>query len=94
MRSPACSASVFASRMMDPIAVRQGTKITATALYDNSANNPFNPDPTKDVSWGEQTWDEMAMAILNVAFDAKMNPADLLRPPKKPAAAASAAGVE
>ena len=80
--------------LMDPIAVKQGTKIEATALYDNSANNPFNPDPMKAVGWGEQTWDEMAMAILNIAFDAKMDPAELLRPPKKPAAAASAAGVE
>ena len=56
--------------LMDPIAVKPGTRIEATAVYDNSANNPFNPDPTKEVSWGEQTWDEMAMAILNIAFDA------------------------
>jgi hypothetical protein len=31
----------------------------STAWYDNSASNKSNPDPTKDVHWGDQTWDEM-----------------------------------
>jgi len=29
------------------------------AHWDNSRNNPLNPDPAKDVRWGPQTWDEM-----------------------------------
>jgi len=40
-----------------PLKLPKGTKIHATALYDNSANNPSNPDPTKDVWWGDQTWE-------------------------------------
>jgi hypothetical protein len=36
-----------------------GTKIHATAWYDNSKGNKSNPDPTKDVWWGDQTWEEM-----------------------------------
>ncbi len=79
--------------LQDPIPLTQGSTIQATAVFDNSTNNPFNPDPSKNVKWGEQTWDEMAMAILNVAFDAKMNPRDLLRAPKKPAPS-SAGGIE
>ena len=29
--------------------------------YDNSPANRFNPDPTQDVRWGEQTWEEMML---------------------------------
>ena len=32
---------------------------SASAWYDNSAANKANPDPTVDVRWGEQTWEEM-----------------------------------
>jgi len=42
-----------------PLVVAKGTRLEATAHYDNSTNNKFNPDPTKDVRWGEQTWQEM-----------------------------------
>jgi hypothetical protein len=27
--------------------------------WDNSAQNPANPDPSRTVRWGDQTWDEM-----------------------------------
>jgi peroxiredoxin len=37
------------------------------ATFDNSAANPFNPDPNEWVSWGDQTWEEMAVAFLEVA---------------------------
>lgn len=42
-----------------PLDIPAGAKITSTAWYDNSASNKSNPDPTKDVHWGDQTWDEM-----------------------------------
>ncbi|HEV8447355.1 MAG TPA: hypothetical protein VGQ44_11055 [Gemmatimonadaceae bacterium] len=42
-----------------PLEMPAGAKIMSTAWYDNSATNKHNPDPTKDVHWGEQTWDEM-----------------------------------
>lgn len=44
-----------------------GTRIECTAYYDNSANNPFNPDPTTWVRWGPQTWDEMMIGWLDIA---------------------------
>jgi hypothetical protein len=37
----------------------KGTRIDCVAHFDNSANNRANPDPTKDVKWGDQTWEEM-----------------------------------
>src|SRR5262249_18746649 len=36
-----------------------GTRITCTGHFDNSKENPNNPDPSKLVTWGEQTWEEM-----------------------------------
>ena len=42
-----------------PLEVPAGAKITSMAWYDNSASNKHNPDPTKDVKWGDQTWEEM-----------------------------------
>jgi|SRR5438132_3679620 len=42
-----------------PIKLPKGTKIHATAWYDNSTANKSNPDPTKDVWWGDQTYEEM-----------------------------------
>ncbi len=42
-----------------PLDIPAGAKIMSTAWYDNSATNKHNPDPTKDVQWGDQTWEEM-----------------------------------
>ena len=37
----------------------KGSKLICTAHYDNSDGNPLNPDPTKNVRFGLQTWEEM-----------------------------------
>jgi mono/diheme cytochrome c family protein len=42
-----------------PLEIPAGGKILSTAWYDNSPENKHNPDPTKDVWWGDQTWEEM-----------------------------------
>ena len=42
-----------------PLDIAAGSKIKSMAWYDNSASNKSNPDPTKDVKWGDQTWEEM-----------------------------------
>jgi Copper type II ascorbate-dependent monooxygenase, C-terminal domain len=53
-----------------PVALPAGTRPTVTAIYDNSASNPRNPnDPPKPVSWGEATTDEMCIAFLAITFD-------------------------
>lgn len=46
-------------RFQEPILVRPTQAILATASWDNTANNPRNPDPQVDVVWGQQTVQEM-----------------------------------
>jgi hypothetical protein len=41
----------------------KGTRIDCIAHFDNSPNNKFNPDPTKEVRWGDQTWEEMMIGF-------------------------------
>jgi hypothetical protein len=60
-----------------------GTTIECTAHFDNSPNNPANPDPKKEVRYGEQSWDEMMIGFFDVAVSMDTNPMDLMRPKKK-----------
>ncbi len=43
----------------EPKFVPAGTEMVFTGTFDNSEMNPFNPDPSQTLSWGEQTWQEM-----------------------------------
>jgi peroxiredoxin len=45
--------------LQEPRMIPKGSRMICTAHFDNSADNPANPDPSKEVIWGEQTWDEM-----------------------------------
>jgi peroxiredoxin len=45
----------------------KGTTFHCTAQFDNSANNPNNPDPRSTVRWGDQTWEEMMVGFYDVA---------------------------
>jgi hypothetical protein len=56
-------------RLAEPIALKRGTRLAWTAWYDNSANNPLNPDPSAEVHWGEQSWEEMMVGFFYVAVD-------------------------
>ena len=47
-----------------PKFVPAGSKLKITAVFDNSAGNPANPDPTKTVRWGQQTYDEMMIGYV------------------------------
>jgi hypothetical protein len=53
-----------------PKLLPKGTRIECYAVYDNSASNPRNPDPSATVLWGPQTWDEMMIGWLDVGFPA------------------------
>jgi hypothetical protein len=68
--------------LAEPIDLPPGARIECTAHFDNSANNPENPDPTKTVIWGQQSWDEMMVGFFNLVYDPKISPKDLL-PEKK-----------
>jgi hypothetical protein len=60
--------------LKDPLDLPEGTRLECTAWFDNSPNNRFNPDPTKEVRWGDQSWEEMNIGFTEVAFDARVDP--------------------
>ncbi len=51
--------------LKEPKRLPAGTKLMVTAYYDNSTKNKFNPDPTKDVRFGEPTYDEMMLGFMD-----------------------------
>jgi peroxiredoxin len=46
----------------------KGTEIKCVAHFDNSVDNPANPDPHRDVRWGDQTWEEMMIGYIDYAL--------------------------
>ena len=60
-------------KLAEPRPLKAGTKLRAIAWYDNSRNNPHNPDPDKTVTWGDQTSDEMMVGFFDVAVPAAMD---------------------
>ena len=50
-----------------PLLLDTVKRLNVMVSFDNSKNNPFNPDPNEYVLWGDQTWEEMAVAFLEVA---------------------------
>jgi peroxiredoxin len=51
----------------EPIELQDVEALSFTATFDNSPDNPFNPNPQEWVTWGDQTWEEMAVVFLQVA---------------------------
>jgi hypothetical protein len=62
-----------------PIKVSKGTKFVATAHYDNSTRNKFNPDPNRTVYYGNQTWEEMMQPFFGVIVRKDIDPRTVLR---------------
>ena len=60
-------------KLAEPRLLKAGTRLRAVAWYDNSKNNPHNPDPDKTVTWGDQTSDEMMVGFFDVAIPASMD---------------------
>jgi hypothetical protein len=58
-----------------PINLPEGTRIDCVAHFDNSPNNKFNPDPSKEVKWGDQTWEEMMMGFFDYSVPVSPAPA-------------------
>jgi hypothetical protein len=67
---------------VEPLKVTSGSTIECFATYDNSPNNKYNPDPAAEVRSGDQTWDEMMVGFMDVAFGAKKSPGDIFSKPK------------
>ena len=52
-----------------PLNMPKGTKLHTAAWYDNSTANKANPDPKKDVYWGDQTWEEMQFTAITFSTE-------------------------
>jgi hypothetical protein len=67
------------------VRVKKGDRLRITGWYDNSQNNPYNPDPTVEVRWGDQSWDEMLFGFLDFVIPANMSPEMVTGPrPSRP----------
>lgn len=53
--------------LADPLPLEDVDGLKFFVTFDNSRENPFNPDPSQWVNWGDQTWEEMAVTFLEVA---------------------------
>jgi hypothetical protein len=81
-------------QLAKPIVLPKGTRIECTAHFDNSINNPYNPDPNQAVKWGDQTWEEMMIGWFSVTVNPNANTANLVKfekpgtrtPPDQPSA--------
>jgi peroxiredoxin len=68
-------------RFRAPLRVPRGTVIHAVAHWDNSANNPLNPDPTKPVRFGLQSWEEMMVGFMAYVWERPETAAELAKKP-------------
>jgi hypothetical protein len=56
-------------RFATPVYAPKGSSLSFTAWFDNSEGNPANPDPTKAVRWGQQTYEEMHLGYVEYFID-------------------------
>jgi hypothetical protein len=54
--------------LAEPKVLQAGTRLVLDMTWDNSAQNPANPDPERTVTWGEQTWDEMNVGWMRYRY--------------------------
>lgn len=64
-------------------------RVEIVAVFDNSAGNPVNPAPGETVMWGDQTWEEMALAFFEVAAPRTATGRERRRREERPATAAA-----
>jgi hypothetical protein len=58
--------------LKEPVRAPKGTRVDCVAHFDNSSKNKYNPDPTKEVRWGDQTWEEMMIGWMSYTLDKNM----------------------
>jgi hypothetical protein len=75
--------------LKQPKMLPKGTVLECVARFDNSPNNPFNPDPRSDVYWGDQTWEEMLAGFVDLAMPVNLTIKDVAAP-KRPKASGGA----
>ncbi|MBC7928084.1 MAG: cytochrome c [Bryobacteraceae bacterium] len=77
--------------LAQPKVMPAGTTLECVAHFDNSPNNRFNPDPKKEVRWGDQSWDEMMIGFGQVIYDARRSEKEVFTAPRKDKPATPAA---
>lgn len=65
--------------LREPKVLPAGTRIVHTTTWDNSAQNPANPDPSREVPWGRQSWDEMLFGAVTFRH---LSEEEALEPPR------------
>jgi hypothetical protein len=60
-------------RLAKPLPLKKGTRLEWIGWFDNSAANPRNPDPSAEVRYGQQSWEEMMIGFFDVAVDANVD---------------------
>jgi hypothetical protein len=60
-------------QLATPRLLPKGTRLLLTGYFDNSSNNPRNPDPSVEVTWGEQSRQEMMIGFFDVAVPADVD---------------------
>lgn len=60
-------------RLAKPLPVKAGTKLECVADYDNSRNNPNNPDPEEAVRFGPQSYEEMMVGFFDIAVPSNVD---------------------
>jgi peroxiredoxin len=72
-------------RFAEPLKMPKGARLHAVAHWDNSANNPLNPDPAKSAPFGLQTWEEMMVGFVAYVWERPETAAELAKNPPHPA---------
>jgi peroxiredoxin len=76
--------------LAEPLTLPAGSQIVCTASFDNSEKNLNNPDPSKTVKWGDQSWDEMMIGYFDIVVPRSNRPAGKLIGPGIPEGSAFA----
>src|ERR1700682_2318761 len=76
-----CPNNSLGYELKESMHLPKGTRIDCVAHFDNSVNNKYNPNPNKEVKWGDQTFEEMMIGFFGYVV-----------PAQQPAAASAGAG--
>ena len=60
--------------LAEPLKIPKGSMLRYKGVFDNSAENPLNPNPDKEVYWSEQSWDEMSLGWIEYTLDKQKLP--------------------
>ncbi|MDQ6760380.1 MAG: alkyl hydroperoxide reductase, partial [Acidobacteriota bacterium] len=61
-------------RFQQPVRLPKGARLECVAHFDNSPNNKYNPDPSKEVKWGPQTFEEMMIGWFDYTNESQTGP--------------------